>query len=407
MTTVMPPQVHAVRVPAVPGAGVRAAVAGVLFRRVTGRLGMRVAYPDGTVTGDEGPTMIVRRPQALLARLGAHGLIGFGEAYQAGDWDSDDLVGLLTIFAEQMATLVPPRWQFLRRLHGPRAPRADRNTVEGSKRNVHRHYDLSNDLFALFLDLSMCYSSALFDGFDEDLTVAQHRKIDRLLDATGVRAGRRVLEIGTGWGELAIRAAQRGASVVSVTLSAEQRTLALRRAAEAGVVDRVDVRLRDYREISPIQGGYDAVLSVEMIEAVGRRYWPAYAAALSRQVAPGGLIGLQMITMSHARMLATRDTYTWIQKYIFPGGLLPSVDAVAEVFARSGFTVSDRLDFGAHYAETLRRWRSAFLAQSSSVLKLGFDDTFLRTWNFYLAYCEAGFNARYIDVCQLVLQRAA
>jgi cyclopropane-fatty-acyl-phospholipid synthase len=389
-----------------PRAGLRAAMAGVLFRRIAASLPIRVEYPQGTVIGDRGAVMVLRRPESFLARLGAAGLIGFGEAYQAGDWDADDLVGLLTAFAARMSRLVPPRLQWLRRFHGARAPRAERNTPDGSRRNVHRHYDLSNDLFALFLDPSMAYSSGLFDTFDGDLTTAQHRKIDRLLDTTGVRAGSRVLEIGTGWGELAIRAAQRGASVVSVTLSSEQRTLALRRAAAAGVVDRVDVRLRDYREIEAAPGGYDAILSVEMIEAVGRVYWPVFAGALARHLAPGGRIGLQMITMDDERMLATRDTYTWIHKYVFPGGLIPSVPAIESVLAGAGLTVHDRLDFGPHYAETLRRWRTAFNSHGDEVAALGFDETFARTWNFYLAYCEAGFAAGYLGVSQLVAGRS-
>jgi cyclopropane-fatty-acyl-phospholipid synthase len=386
-----------------PPAGLRATIAAALFRRIAARLPIRIAFPDGTVTGEHGPTMRLTRPKAFYARLGATGLIGFGESYQAGDWDADDPVALLTVLAGQMATLVPPKLQWLRKIHGTRAPRAERNTPDGSRRNIHRHYDLSNDLFALFLDESMSYSSALFAGPGEDFGTAQHRKIDRLLDATGVGPGSRVLEIGTGWGELAIRAARRGARVLSVTLSAEQRTLALHRANAAGVADRVDVRLCDYREIEPVAGGYDAIVSVEMIEAVGESYWPAYAKALEKHLAPHGRIGLQMITMAHDRLLATRHTYTRIHKYVFPGGLIPSVTAIGQVMAGAGLAVQDRLDFGADYAETLRRWRAAFNARPAEVAALGFDRIFARTWNFYLAYCEAGFAAGYLDVCQLIL----
>ncbi|MFI5930909.1 class I SAM-dependent methyltransferase [Actinoplanes sp. NPDC051494] len=413
MTTVLTspdtPAVDARRWPdlaTVPSGRVRARIAARLFRRITSRLALRVAYPGNRVTGTTGPAMRIVRPAAFFARLGAGGLIGFGEAYQAGDWEADDLVGVLTVFAQRMGTLVPPRLQWLRHLHGTRAPRADRNTREGSRRNIHRHYDLSNELFALFLDPSMSYSSALFDTSD-DLTTAQHRKIDRLLDATGTGPGSRVLEIGTGWGELAIRAARRGAQVLSVTLSAEQRTLALQRAAEAGVPDRVEVRLCDYREIEPVAGGYDAILSVEMIEAVGAAYWPAYASALERHLAPGGRIGLQMITIAHERMLETRHNYTWIHKYVFPGGLVPSIPAIEAVLGDAGLAVRDRLDFGADYATTLRHWRTAFEARPAQVAALGFDETFARTWTFYLAYCEAGFAAGYIDVSQLVIGRTS
>ncbi|GAA2628579.1 SAM-dependent methyltransferase [Paractinoplanes durhamensis] len=391
-------------VAALPNAPIRAAVAGVVFRHAMAGSAVRVRYPGGRMTGTSGPILDVHRPAALHARLGAAGLIGFGEAYQAGDWDSGDLVGVLTVLAGRMGTLIPPSLQWIRRFHGPRSPQAERNTPDGSRSNIARHYDLSNDLFALFLDESMSYSSALFaSGSSDDLLTAQHRKIDRLLDRTGTTAGTLLLEIGTGWGELAIRAAQRGARVVSVTLSAEQRDLALRRAAAAGVADRVEVRLCDYREITPVPGGFDAIVSVEMVEAVGLDYWPAYADVLARHLAPHGRVGLQMITMAHDRMLATSDTYTWIHKYVFPGGLIPSVPAMTGVLGRAGLTVHDRLDFGLDYAETLRRWRAAFTGRTDEVAALGFDATFARTWNFYLAYCEAGFASRYLDVCQLVL----
>ncbi|GIF23963.1 cyclopropane-fatty-acyl-phospholipid synthase [Actinoplanes tereljensis] len=409
MTTTVNPVRHGVDpdrwpdVAAEPPARLRAHLAGVVFRQAMAKSAVRVRYPDGRVTGTAGPTLRVRRPEALFARLGRSGLIGFGEAYQAGDWDSDDLVGVLTVLASSMGTLIPPSLQWMRRFHGVRSPLADRNTPDGSRRNIHRHYDLSNDLFALFLDESMSYSSALFTHPGDDFTAAQHRKIDRLLDGTRVGDGSLLLEIGTGWGELAIRAAQRGARVVSVTLSAEQRDLALRRAAAAGVADRVEVRLRDYREIEPVAGGFDAVVSVEMVEAVGIDYWPSYARTLAGHLAPGGRAGLQMITMADDRVRATRDAYTWIHKYIFPGGLIPSVPAMETVFGRAGLTVLDRLDFGPDYAETLRRWRAAFNARPDEVAALGFDATFARTWNFYLAYSEAGFASGYLDVCQLIL----
>jgi cyclopropane-fatty-acyl-phospholipid synthase len=385
----------------VPRGPLHAAAAGAIFRQAVKRLPLRVAYPNGSVTGATGPTMILRRPKAFLARLGRGGLIGFGESYQAGDWDSDDLVGLLTVLASKVSTLVPPGLQRLRRLHVRRQPKAEINTPDGARSNIHRHYDLSNDLFALFLDPSMVYSSAIFREKSGSLQTAQHTKIDRLLDKTGVGPGKTVLEIGTGWGELAIRAAKRGARVTTVTLSTEQRDLALRRAAEQNA--SIDIRLCDYREIKPIEGGYDAVLSVEMIEAVGEKYWPEYARVLARHRAPTGRVGLQMITMAHDRMLATRNTYTWMHKYIFPGGLIPSVEAMTAALGAAGLSIVDRLDFGLDYAETLRRWRSAFLAKKAEVEALGFDETFRRTWNFYLAYCEAGFAARYIGVSQLVL----
>jgi cyclopropane-fatty-acyl-phospholipid synthase len=390
---------------------VRARVAAALLRRVTARLELRVRHPDGRTLGTAGPTLVLHRPEAFLHRLGAGGLIGLGESFQAGDWDADDLTGLFAVLAADIATLVPRPLQVLRQAYVARAPRATLSTAAGARSNIHHHYDLSNELFALFLDETMSYSAALFDH-DPDTAVwgglpaAQHRKIDRLLDATGVGPGTRLLEIGTGWGELAIRAARRGATVHSVTLSAEQRDLAVRRAVREGVAGRVHVRLCDYREIPPALGGYDAIVSVEMVEAVGERFWPAYVTALERHLAPGGRVGLQLITMAHERMRATRGTYTWIQKYIFPGGLIPSVRALEAAFAdRTGLRVAERLAFGRHYEATLRLWRERFTARAAEVDALGFDGTFRRTWEFYLAYCEAGFRTGYLDVEQLVLTR--
>jgi len=340
--------------------------------------------------------MRVVRPDLFFSRLGAQGNIGFGEAYMAGDWDSPDLAAVLTPFAARMATLIPPPLQALRRFVDIRRPSRERNTPDGARSNIHRHYDLSNELFELFLDESMTYSSAWF-GPGDDLHTAQLRKIDGILDYAGVTAGSRVLEIGTGWGALAIRAAQRGAEVTSLTISVEQQQLARDRVAAAGVADRVSVELLDYRSAT---GSYDSVVSVEMIEAVGAEFWPEYFATLARVLAPGGRIGLQAITMPHDRLLATRHANNWIQKYIFPGGLLPSVPAIEERAARAGLTITARHSLGPHYARTLSLWRSRFLAAWDHVAALGFDPVFERMWEFYLAYSEAGFRSRYLDVWQ-------
>jgi cyclopropane-fatty-acyl-phospholipid synthase len=213
-----------------------------------------------------------------------------------------------------------------------------------------------------------------------------------------------MLEIGTGWGELAIQAAQRGAHVTTVTLSTEQRELALNRVAAAGVADQVRILLADYREIA---GPYDAIVSVEMIEAVGLRFWPDYFATLDRLLRPGGRVGLQSITIPHDRMLATRNSYTWIHKYIFPGGIVPSVKAIETTLrTHTSMAIAERRDFGPDYATTLKCWRDTFLANWPTVAGYGFDDTFRRMWEFYLAYCEAGFRAGYLGVSQFALERA-
>jgi len=393
----------------VPGSAARAAIAHALFTRIATRLPLRLRLPDGRVLGAGtpiGPTMVLHRPQDFFRRLGDSGLIGFGESYMAGDWDCADLTGLLTVFATHVEGLVPPWLQQLRSLAVRKQPADDTQTRDGARRNIGRHYDLSNDLFALFLDESMTYSSALFSTQEptaDQLTQAQHRKIDRLLDRAGVGPGCRLLEIGTGWGELAIRAARRGASVVTVTISREQQSFAARRVAEAGLAGQVSVELRDYRDIT---GEFDAICSVEMIEAVGPRYWDVYFATLDQHLAPGGRVGLQAITMQHDRMLATRHTHTWIQKYIFPGGLLPSVTAIEHSLARATrLRITGREDFGMHYGETLRIWRDRFCSRADAVAALGFDEVFNRMWTFYLCYSEAGFRSGYLDVSQLTLAR--
>ncbi|MEE4545805.1 cyclopropane-fatty-acyl-phospholipid synthase family protein [Streptomyces sp. V4-01] len=394
---------------------VRTATARLLLRRALDGLPLRVAYPDGSMTGDGGPVLRLRDPEAFHRRIGAAGLIGFGESYMAGEWDAGpgdgpeaagDLVGVLTVLAAHATELVPAGLQRLRGLWARRRPLAQANTPAGAKENIRRHYDLSNDLFALFLDETMTYSSALFAGLParwDELADAQRHKIDRLLDLAAVGPGTRLLEIGTGWGELALRAAHRGARVRTVTLSEEQRDLAARRVAAAGLADRVTVELRDYRQLG---GRYDAVVSVEMVEAVGAAYWPVYFRALAGLTAPGGRIALQTITMAHDRMLATARTHTWIDKYVFPGGLIPSMTALEGAAAGHGLRVTQDSAFGPHYAETLRIWRERFAGRAEEVRALGFDDVFRRMWEFYLAYAEAGFRAGYLDVRQLLLTAA-
>jgi cyclopropane-fatty-acyl-phospholipid synthase len=385
-----------------PHAPAKARIAESLFRHAVHGLPVRVVLPGGERLGAgdrSSPVMRIERPEAFFSRLGASSKIGFGEAYMAGDWTSTQPADLLTPFAARLSTLIPPTLQRLfRRVAEARRPAEEANTLEGSRTNIRRHYDLSNELFATFLDETMTYSAAWFGDGSDDLAAAQRRKIDGVLDMAGVRAGMHVLEIGTGWGELASRAAQRGARVTSLTLSAEQASLADRRLAAAGVADRVQVLLRDYREA---QGSYDAVVSVEMIEAVGMAYWPTYFAALDRLLRPGGRVGLQSITMPHDRMLAARNDLSWIGKYIFPGGLIPSVGAIEEnVREHTGLRIVERRSLGPDYARTLAHWRQNFLDRWDEVAALGFDETFRRMWEFYLAYCEAGFRVGYLDVHQ-------
>jgi cyclopropane-fatty-acyl-phospholipid synthase len=405
-TTAIDPQrwPSVARVPHGPLSIAAGAIADRLFRRAAARLPIRVVYPDGTIVGAADPTlptMTVHRPEALVRRVGRFGLIGFGESYMAGDWSSTDPARLLTEFGKRLAELIPPLFQRFRPLAVVRQPRTHHNSIDQARRNIAEHYDLSNDLFAEFLDETMTYSSALFESVPAtaaELEQAQHRKIDRLLDAAGVGPGSSVLEIGTGWGELCLRAAARGAQVRSVTLSAEQRQLATARVAAAGLSDRVDIELLDYRDVT---GVYDAVISVEMIEAVGYHFWPTYFEALDRLVAPNGRVAIQAITMPHDRMLASRNTYTWIQKYIFPGGLIPSTEAIIGITERqTRLRTVDMFSLRPHYAETLRMWRERFAERRYAVAALCFDDVFHRMWELYLAYSEAGFRSGYLDVYQ-------
>jgi cyclopropane-fatty-acyl-phospholipid synthase len=397
-------------------AKVSAALARRIFLRATSRLGISVST-DGSPAD-----LVLHRPEEFFTRLGSDGLIGFGESYLTGAWDAPDLGDTLTLLCAQITDLLPGWMQRLRAAYVARQPRDERNSVHNTRRNIARHYDLSNDLFAAFLDPTMSYSAAMFDTESvtdtsaavpvtrlepptpgQDLAEAQGRKVEAILDAAGVGAGTRVLEIGTGWGELAIRAARRGATVWSVTLSSEQQELARRRVEAAGLSDRVQIDLLDYRSV---EGSYDAVVSVEMIEAVGYEYLPEYVATIDRVLAPGGRVAIQVITMGHDRMRATRRTWTWIHKNIFPGGFLPSVELIEAVTRRhSGLRLTGRTAFGSHYAETLRQWDETFTAARDRVLALGFDETFLRMWHFYLEYSRAGFASDYIDVQQLTFAR--
>ncbi|MBO2450921.1 class I SAM-dependent methyltransferase [Actinomadura barringtoniae] len=396
----------------VPSHRLRAAVAERLWRHAVRGLPLHVEYGSafGAVSGSASgpgsnlPTMLIRSPEAFFQRIGSNGLIGFGEAYMSGDWDADDLVRVLTIFASRLTRLVPAPLQRLRKIAVPRARGADRATPEGARLNAHRHYDLSNELFAQFLDPTMTYSAALFPDPSgatwEGLAEGQHRKIDRLLDQARVGPGTRMLEVGTGWGELAIRAAQRGAEVTSVTLSQEQLILARRRVADLGLQERCEIALRDYREV---EGTYDAVVSVEMIEAVGAEYWKEYFATLRARLAPRGRAAVQAITMPHDRMVASLDTRTWVQKYIFPGGMIPSIPAIEA--SVGGLRIVDRFSLRRSYADTLRLWRERYLERREAVDALGFDEVFHRMWTLYLAYSEAGFRSEYLNVWQLTLER--
>ena len=416
MTTTLEPRVGAssALLPAAPPYGWRGKIARQVVKRILRGVPVTARLVDGEVYGaprdDQRPTLDIDQPAALFARLAQSPMIGLGEAYMAREWgaaEGTDLADVLAPFAEKLTDLIRPVFYRLRHTVLPRGLNPA-NTKAGARRNIEAHYDLSNEMFQQFLDPSLSYSGALFESIDpapglEDLEPAQQNKVDAVLDSAGVVCGSRVLEIGTGWGTLAIRAAERGATVTTVTLSVEQAALAQRRVDAAGVHDRVEIAVRDYRDQ---EGLFDAVVSVEMVEAVGEEYWPTYFAKIDALLAPGGRAAVQAILIADARLVATRDTYTWIHKYIFPGGALPSTEAIGRVLRRhTSMHVSDVRPMGAHYAHTLRLWRAQFVANWEHVHELGFDDRFFRMWEFYLAYCEAGFRTGYLDVAQIRIER--
>lgn len=333
------------------------------------------------------------------------GDIGFAEAWIDGHWTTPDLAALLELLVanrEAIDRVVYGSWW------GSLAHRLrhllNRNSRSGSRRNIHAHYDIGNAFYRLWLDPSMNYSSAWFDGdLQRGTTQAQDAKVQRALDEVGLRRGQRLLEVGCGWGAVAEAAALQGAQVTGVTLSDEQLAYARERLRLQGLAGAAELRLQDYRDID--DPSFDAIVSIEMFEAVGREYWDGYFALLQRKLVPGGRACIQTITIRDDLFERYARSTDFIQQYIFPGGLLPSAERFREHARRAGLVVERELAFGADYAETLRRWRERFLAQEPQVRGLGFDTRFLRIWEFYLAYCQAAFAAGSTDVVQFTLRR--
>jgi cyclopropane-fatty-acyl-phospholipid synthase len=342
----------------------------------------------------------------FFRRLLAGGDVGAGESYVDGDWSTPDLVALTRFFLDNEQELAPAGLLGVvgrlrdRLLHLARA-----NTRSQARRNIHAHYDLSNDFYGLFLDPTMTYSSALFEQPGLDLERAQQCKYRRLAEWAGLGGGEHVLEIGCGWGGFAEYAAgSLGCRVTGITLSEEQARFARDRLARRGLTDRVDIQVVDYRDVG---GSYDAVVSIEMLEAVGHRFLDTFFEACDRALAPGGRMALQTITIPDQVYDRYRRGTDWIRMYIFPGGHLPSLGAIQGALARRTSLVVDQLDdLARHYATTLRHWRRRFWEQSEKVLELGFDGRFLRMWDFYLATCEAAFLDRQIGVLQLAMSRS-
>ena len=336
------------------------------------------------------------------------GDIGFAESFIAGDWSTSNLTDLLRVLIQNRTevesaiygTWMGRLWYRVRHL-------LNRNTKSNSQKNIHAHYDLGNAFYRLWLDETMNYSSALFAGdTSQSMAEAQYAKVRRALNLAGVKSGDRVLEIGCGWGALAEMATTEfGASITGVTLSTEQLAFAQARMERLGTQDRADLRLQDYRDIT--DAPFDAICSIEMVEAVGREYWPTYFQTVARLLKPGGRACVQSIVIDDAlydRYIASTD---FIQQYIFPGGCLPCPREFRAQAHAAGLEVVDEYAFGPDYSETLRRWRDAFMAQRKTVLAQGFDARFLLIWEFYLAYCEAAFDEGNTDVVQYTLQKRA
>jgi cyclopropane-fatty-acyl-phospholipid synthase len=390
--------------PAAPATRPRAArTALALMDRIQeGALALHLPDGDRHLAGHGEPrAMLEVHDWAVFGRTLAKGDIGLAESWIAGEWSTHDLPAVLRVLVRNRAAIETMVYgSFWGRLAHRLLHLTRRNSRAGSRRNIAAHYDLGNDFYRLWLDDTWNYSSALFgDEPGRTLEAAQDAKVRRALDAAGVRPGSRLLEIGCGWGALAeMAASQFGAEVVGVTLSHEQ--LAHARERLSG---RADLRLQDYRDIG--DGPFDAICSIEMLEAVGRGWWPAYFAQVERLLAPGGRACIQTIVIDDALWPRYIRGTDFIQQFVFPGGCLPCPSEFERHAREAGLEVVDRFAFGQDYARTLRHWRERFLARRADVAALGFDEPFLRLWDFYLAYCEIAFEQCNTDVVQYTLRK--
>jgi cyclopropane-fatty-acyl-phospholipid synthase len=382
---------------------------------LTGAQRIRVGFltavlPDGSRRSFGDPASDLRaefhvHDREALVRLLLNGETGGGEAYMDGLWSSPDLGALLRLAARNREALALSAGWFRApsQLARTLAHRARRNTKGQARRNIAAHYDLGNTFYRLFLDETMTYSSAVFEHPDQSLAEAQRAKYRRIADGAGLEPGQHVLEIGTGWGGFALYAAgERGCRVTTVTISKEQHALATERVRAAGLEDMVEVRLQDYRDI---EGTYDAIVSIEMLEAVGAEYFATYFEVCDRALVPGGRLSLQSITFPDATYERQLRGANWIQTYIFPGGLCPSLSVIERATRDTQLLITGVTDIADSYVRTLRAWRERFMARTEDVRALGFDDRFVRMWEYYLALSEAGFATGVCQDLQLVLEK--
>ncbi|MCW1917683.1 class I SAM-dependent methyltransferase [Rhodobacter sp. KR11] len=380
-----------------------------ISRLERGRLDFRL--PDGRTFRAEGrkpgPAALVDvlNPE-IFARMIREGDLGFCEAYLEGWWSSPDLMAFLDLMQEGNEAVYDgfPGMGLVRALERIRFW-LQSNSKTQAKKNISYHYDLGNDFYALWLDESMTYSSALYHTGQESLETAQEQKYASMVDLMGAKPGDHVLEIGCGWGGFAeYAAAKRGLQVTCLTISAEQHKFAVDRIAKAGLSDRVTIKLQDYRDET---GTYDGIASIEMFEAVGEKYWPTYFETLRARLRPGAKATLQIITIADHRWETYRSTVDFIQKYIFPGGMLPSPAVLKREVEKAGLKVLGSVEFGQSYSQTLRRWHEAFNDRWHEIQAMGFDERFRRMWNFYLCSCAGSFQGGNCDVTQITITRPA
>ena len=341
---------------------------------------------------------------AAVNKIIRSGDIGVAEAYRDGWIDSSNMLDVLLLaLANEQALDNALHGSFLGTLIYRLRHWLNRNTKANSQKNIHAHYDIGNDFYRLWLDESMTYSSAYFTDPHQDLVSAQYAKYDRLLQQLGVKAGDHILEIGCGWGAFAEYAAQEyGCFVTGISLSKAQLAYANQRIKDSNVADKIHFKYCDYRDIT---GKYDAIVSVEMLEAVGEAWWPSYFDKVASCLVQGGKAAIQTITIANHRFADYSRNTDFIQQYIFPGGMLPSPDKLYQLSKQAHLTVTDYLDFGLDYAKTLKLWRENFEQQLPNIKKQGFDEAFIKIWRFYYWYCEAGFISKRTSVCQLLLTR--
>ncbi len=353
-----------------------------------------------------GPKAILNvHSDEFFYRILRHGEIGFGEAYMDGLVSSPDMVELisLAIVNRQSVDLNSGLIRIISAILNRRLHKSRKNTIEQARKNIHDHYDLGNDFFSLWLDSTMTYSAAKFESGNQPLESAQLNKYRTLCDLAGLSASTRLLEIGTGWGGFAMFAASNyGCKVHTVTISQEQRDLAINKINEAGLANQIEVLLSDYRDI---QGEFDAIVSIEMFEAVGSEYFPVFFEKCGDLLTSGGKLCMQVITVPDRNYQAQKNGVNWIQKYIFPGGVLPSVEEMERSTSNSGLIMENYSSIGSDYAKTLNIWRANFWKEIEAIKGLGYPDRFIRMWDYYLALCEAGFNTGNTDDVHIIFQK--